>query len=961
MWADLANEYLVREGINERINEKSFADLGIELTATKHRGWYGDALGDKSRIIQENAEIQKENQERIIENPETIINLLNANKAVFTPKDILRELEKRLDTSELVSQSFEKILESVEYVGESVKGEFLYTGKKYKELENDTLTKFESLSKNKVGEGLEKRDFAELSDEQKNAVIGLTQGEQIGVLVGKTGAGKTRTMASVAELYKERGNRIIGMSLSAVASENLGKDAGIESRTIASWTHCWRSYEIAKEKFLSFNEIIDSGLLKQIDWYKDLKRYENAQLKKGDVIIVDEAGMVGTKAWNEILNMAEKSGAKVIAVGDNNQFEAIDSGGCFRKFTEIAKEQNQLFELTEIRRQKKDWMKEASVEFSKLNIIEGLSKYEQNNCIEEFVKRDDIVKSVAEEYVNRANDNEAVLCFKRETCQKVNNEVRELRREKGEIAEDIVSVNDRNFAINDKVMFLQNDKNLGLKNGMIGVVIGGNDGILKCKTDDNREVEINTKMYDKIEHGYAMTLYKSQGKTFDDVTVIAEKGMDAKATYVAMTRHRENVKLCYFKEEFKSYKNLTKGLSQYRQKDLVSDYQNIQNDNKIRVVEYQDSLMEMSKCLKDINQGMADWKEYGELKNHANELGSEIYKKYDDHKLYLDQMGITKEKLEIRLSLKQRPLTKTEQNAKDAVTLYADVSAITRDWFKSMMAEKFNITEHNDYQKYCEIREIRNSLARDILSNYPLHRPFVNELLRDRYISKKTMENQVNYKGNYDGKIKANGIEQKEEKRFINPTEGMTIEQIYQWAQNWIKTEMTKEKMIEQMHATYRSFDAYKMKYGLRDDIKVNEGTLEYANIVMNKNYKGENIIECMKDAVKQALCFEILKKDFKDTNLNLDIVRDIHKKAEMIAHNTDYNDFTRDKQNKFNEIVQNANNEYRQKSEGLSQNELSGLLTFIQNENMQKEQQRQLELQRSINCSMQRGSGIEI
>ena len=102
------------------------------------------------------------------------------------------------------------------------------------------------------------------------------------------------------------------MSLSAVASENLGKDAGIESRTIASWTHCWRSYEIAKEKFLSFNEIIDSGFLKQIDWYKDLKRYENTQLKKVDVIIVDEAGMVGTKAWNEILNMAEKSNERLV-------------------------------------------------------------------------------------------------------------------------------------------------------------------------------------------------------------------------------------------------------------------------------------------------------------------------------------------------------------------------------------------------------------------------------------------------------------------------------------------------------------------------------------------------------------------------------------------------------------------------------------------------------------------------
>ena len=790
LWADLANEYLAREGINERINEKSFADLGIDLVATKHKGWYGDALGDKSRIIQENKEIGKENQERIIENPETIINLLNANKAVFTQKDILRELEKRLNTPELVAQSFEKILESVEYVGESVKGEFLYTGKRYKELENDTLTKFESLSKSKIGEDLASKDFGELSEEQKNAVTGLTQGGQIGVLIGKAGAGKTRTMASVAEIYKEHGNRVIGMSLSAVASENLGKDAGIESRTIASWTHSWRSYEIAKEKFLSFNEIIDNGILKQIDWYKDLKRYKNSQLKKGDVIVVDEAGMVGTEAWKEILDVAEKSGAKVIAVGDNNQFEAIASGGCFRKFAEIAKEQNQLFELTEIRRQKEDWMKEASIEFSKLNIIEGLSKYEQNNCVKEFEKKDDIVKSVAEEYVNNANDNKAILCFKRETCKKVNNEVRELRKEKGAIGEDIVSINDKGFAINDKIMFLQNDKSLGLKNGMTGVVIGESDGILKCKTDDDREVEINTKTYDKIDYGYAMTLYKSQGKTFDDVMVIAEKGIDAKATYVAMTRHRSNVELCYAKDEFKSYKNLTESLSKYKQKDLVMDYQNVQNENKMRVLEYQDTLTEMSKCLKDINKGIGNWAEYGEIKNYANELGNEIYKKYDDHKLYLDQMGITKEKLEIRLGLKQRPLTQVEQNAKETVKLYADVSEITRNMFKEMREEKFNITEHNDYQKYCEIRSIRNDLAQDILSNYSLHRPFINELSKEYFISKKSMENQVNYKGNYDGKIKENGIDEKAKNHFVDPTEGMTREQIYQWAKNYVETEL---------------------------------------------------------------------------------------------------------------------------------------------------------------------------
>lgn len=150
------------------------------------------------------------------------------------------------------------------------------------------------------------------------------------------------------------------------------------------------------------------------------------------------------------------------------------------------------------------------------------------------------------------------------------------------------------------------------------------------------EVIIDTKKYDKLDHGYAMTLHKSQGKTFDNVTVIAEKGMDAKATYVAMTRHKENIKMFYSKDQFSanvaleanvaldSFKFLTNELSNYRQKDLIADYQNIQNENKARVLEYQNSLMETASILKEINLGTGDWKDYREVKDHSMSLGREI-------------------------------------------------------------------------------------------------------------------------------------------------------------------------------------------------------------------------------------------------------------------------------------------------------------------------------------------------
>ena len=114
-----------------------------------------------------------------------------------------------------------------------------------------------------VADILEKYTY--LSEEQKDAVYGLTQNDNFGVLVGKAGAGKTTTMKAIAEIYKKSGARVIGMSLSAVASENLGKDADIESATIASWEYKWGIYERAKEKFLSFNSVVNDGMLKQLD------------------------------------------------------------------------------------------------------------------------------------------------------------------------------------------------------------------------------------------------------------------------------------------------------------------------------------------------------------------------------------------------------------------------------------------------------------------------------------------------------------------------------------------------------------------------------------------------------------------------------------------------------------------------------------------------------------------------
>ena len=930
LWADLANEYLEKEGVKNRITSKSFVDLGIDLEPSKHRGWFSDILQDQSRIFLQNEEIAEINADRILANPTVIIDLLNATKATFTQRDILKELNKRLSDEMQVSGCFEKVLEESKYVGESIKGEFLYTGEKYQKLESDTLSKFDILSENKIEKEYvreeirdfilsENGQFGYLSNEQKEAVLGVTSNNQFSIVLGKAGAGKTSAMSAVAEIYKNQGRRVIGMSLSAVASENLGNDAKIESKTIAGWTHDWRAYDIAKEKFLSFNEIIDNGVLKQIDWYKDLKRYEGSQLTKGDVIIVDEASMVGTQNWNDILTVAEKFGAKVIAVGDNNQFEAISSGDCFRKFVEISKDKSPekssdkpaIYELNEIRRQNIDWMKNASIELSKLNTIEGLTAYENHGNVKELASRENVIKEAAEAYIkNEKIGTSAVLCYKRSTVREVNDEIRNIKRLEGVIGEDIALINGQKFAENDRIMFLQNDRNIDVKNGMTGTVLGGNNQFLMIKIDDNRDITIATQIYDKIDYGYAMTLHKSQGKTFDNVTVIAEKGMDAKATYVAMTRHKENVEMFYSNKEFlanvatNSFKSLANELSKYRQKDLIVDYTDIQNENKARVFEYQNTFMETASILKEINRGEGDWKDYREVKDYSLSLGREIHQNYENHKLYLDQLGITKEKFEISLGLKNRPLSNVEINAKDCVKLYAKTSEETRFLLKSMKANEFDITKHGMYKTYCDIREIRNDLAKEILSNYPLHRPFVNEVSREYFISKKTMENQVAYGEKM--------IQMQKLDRFCENLETATNNKTqiaYNWQTVSDKIDIAKkdpnfqqhviehkEKYGYPEHVNNAMIAAYCSMHGIDKSIRFRDITNEYASMLVQNKMEEEKLVgdpslKIIENAIKQAMCFEALK--LADNNggreLSLEQERELDIKANLLSEKLDH------------------------------------------------------------------------
>jgi hypothetical protein len=160
---------------------------------------------------------------------------------------------------------------------------------------------------------------------------------------------------------------------------------------------------------------------------------------------------------------------------------------------------------------------------------------------------------------------------------RVLNEAARLRvRAAGDLGDDVrlmVERGERSFASGDRVMFLQNERGLGVKNGTLGAIEQVSAQSMTVQTDDGRSVHFDFKDYNRIDHGYAATIHKAQGVTVDRVHVLATPGMDAHASYVALSRHRDGMELHYGRDDFANPDRLRRTLSRDRAKDMASDYE----------------------------------------------------------------------------------------------------------------------------------------------------------------------------------------------------------------------------------------------------------------------------------------------------------------------------------------------------------------------------------------------------
>jgi len=576
-WADLANKHLHRAGYDMRVDHRSYQEQGVVLEPTSHLGKAVDEMrqrGAYTERAQRLEEVRDRNAQRIEQKPEIVFDNLTRRQVTFTRRDMAREVFRYIDQGDRFRNLMARLEGSPELVRlagavKDERGQVIeaprYTTREMLAVESRMAERAQEMADTRthgVGEGKRAEALGRhsyLSDEQREAVHFITSERSIEALTGFAGAGKSAAIAAARDAWQAEGYRVLGGALSGIAAENLQRASGIESRTLASWEHAWQA---GRER-----------------------------LHQRDVLVIDEAGMVGSRQLERIVSTAADRGAKVVLVGDAEQLQPIEAGAAFRAIAERVGYQ----ELSGIRRQQEFWQRQASHDFARGAPERAFNRYQAHGAIhlaeDRKQAKEDLIQGWSEHRAAQGAEKAAlILAHTRADVRELNLQARTILKERGELGQDVkvavvrelasddgsisIERGERYFAAGERVMFLKNDRELGVKNGSLGTVAEVNKDSMRVMVDgaERREVSFALKDYAALDYGYAATVHKAQGATVDQSFLLATPGMDRHLAYVGMTRHRDGVEVHAGRDDFKDFDELKAQLSRARPKDSTLDY-----------------------------------------------------------------------------------------------------------------------------------------------------------------------------------------------------------------------------------------------------------------------------------------------------------------------------------------------------------------------------------------------------
>jgi hypothetical protein len=291
----------------------------------------------------------------------------------------------------------------------------------------------------------------------------------------------------------------------------------------------------------------------------DLDRGQE-QLDARTVLVVDEAGMVGSRKLTRLLEHAQHAQAKVVLVGDDRQLAAIDAGGGFRAL----RLRLGASELVENRRQQEAWEREA-LELVRSGLVEeAVAAYQAHDRVVAADSKPAATLALLQDWwaawqqAERDPSQEVVvLVARRAEVNRLNSLCQELLAARGRLGGERLQVEDRQLAVGDRVVCGHNAiGEIGVANGSRGTItaLDQHARTLTIRLDGthDRTVTLPRSYLDgrgreernrRVDLAYATTGHRAQGLTRGRALVRLTGSEDVNWLYVQLSRARQDTRL----------------------------------------------------------------------------------------------------------------------------------------------------------------------------------------------------------------------------------------------------------------------------------------------------------------------------------------------------------------------------------------------------------------------------------
>jgi conjugative relaxase-like TrwC/TraI family protein len=367
-----------------------------------------------------------------------------------------------------------------------------------------------------------KKHFPTIAPEQRVALDAAT-GSRSGVTLiqGVAGAGKSFTMAAVRQVFEENSYRVQGLSPTNKAARELSRSTG----------------NMPANSIESFLFRLQAGTV---------------HLTRKDILIIDEAGMAGSKRFDRLMQQAQAAGAKIILLGDAKQIQPIEAGQMFgemhRRFGRS--------ELKQVIRQTDREEAEAYLRLRNgtkpkdfeetLSYLSGKGRHYMGADSESTIRK--VVEDALTYQTANPGKDSLIIASRNESVDRINRMVREEHKESGRLkdSKEYALKDGRllDLAVGDQIIFTANLKPAGIYNSDLATVSRINGTRITALRSDQKEVHFDLNNFQGVSHGYAITSHKSQASTVDRSFVYADGPfMDKEKVYVSLTRGREGNRL----------------------------------------------------------------------------------------------------------------------------------------------------------------------------------------------------------------------------------------------------------------------------------------------------------------------------------------------------------------------------------------------------------------------------------